>query len=202
MRCRTWATERDHRLEAAQEATSARSHAQAVELLLTENRGRESSGQFRLSRTRVSPHLVGSPVQVPKQAGPAQVPAASVSGSSCRRCTPGPGGASSTSGSRPQGDTCPHCATIPAWSRPRCPDQQGRPIPTYPCPRCGLQVASRFNGFRVKNLKHVGWQLFPAETYVHWCGHGQEVIPVPRADGLVETPLQEADCPQRSRYTS
>jgi hypothetical protein len=82
---------RDHRLEAAQAATSARSHAQAVELLLTENRGRESSGQFRLSRTRVSPHLVGSPVQVPEQAGPAQVPAASVSGSSCRRCTPGPG---------------------------------------------------------------------------------------------------------------
>src|SRR5713101_1115454 len=91
MRCHTWTTARAHRLEAAQAATSARSHAQAVELLLTENRGRESSGQFRLSRTRVSPHLVGSPLQVPEQAGPAQVPAASVSGSSCRRCTPGPG---------------------------------------------------------------------------------------------------------------
>jgi hypothetical protein len=22
-------------------------------------------------------------------------------------------------------------------------------------------------------------------TYVNWCGHGQELIPVPRADGLV-----------------
>ncbi len=64
MRCRTWTTERDHRLEAAQAATPARSHAQAAELLVTENRDRESSGQFRLSRTRVSPHLVGSPVQV------------------------------------------------------------------------------------------------------------------------------------------
>jgi hypothetical protein len=24
------------------------------------------------------------------------------------------------------------------------------------------------------------------ETCVNWCGHGQEVIPVPRPDGLVE----------------
>jgi len=48
-----------------------------------------------------------------------------------------------------------------------------------------LEVASRFRGFRVENLKHVGWQLFRAETYVNWCGHGQEVIPVPLADGRV-----------------
>jgi len=62
---------------------------------------------------------------------------------------------------------------------------QGIGPPTYPCPRCGLEVASRFRGFRVENLKHVGWQLFRAETYVNWCGHGQEVIPVPLADGRV-----------------
>jgi hypothetical protein len=81
---------------------------------------------------------------------------------------------------------------------PRWPDEQGRPIPTYPCPRCGLEVASRFRGFRVENLRHVGWQLFRAETYVNWCGHAQEIIPLPgptvalrscrcwgrRADGL------------------
>jgi hypothetical protein len=29
---------------------------------------------------------------------------------------------------------------------PRWPDEQGRPIPTYPCPRCGLEVASWFEG--------------------------------------------------------
>jgi len=29
---------------------------------------------------------------------------------------------------------------------PRWPDEQGRPIPTYPCPRCGLEVAWRFRG--------------------------------------------------------
>ena len=42
--------ERDRRLEAAQAATPARSHAQAAELLLTENRDRALSGQFRLSQ--------------------------------------------------------------------------------------------------------------------------------------------------------
>ena len=39
--------------------------------------------------------------------------------------------------------------------------------------------------FRVESLRHVGRQLFRAETYVNWCGHGQEVIPLPPPDGLV-----------------
>jgi hypothetical protein len=68
----------------------------------------------------------------------------------------------------------------PIW-----PDEQGRPLPTYPCPRCGREVAVRFRGFRVEHLRHVGWQAYRVETYVNWCGHGQEVIPIPRADGLV-----------------
>lgn len=29
--------------------------------------------------------------------------------------------------------------TLPIW-----PDEQGRLIPTYPCPRCGREVAVRF----------------------------------------------------------
>jgi len=41
-----------------------RGHAQAVERLLTASWARELWGQFRLSRTPVSPHLVDSPVQV------------------------------------------------------------------------------------------------------------------------------------------
>ena len=63
------------------------------------------------------------------------------------------------------------------------PAEHGRPIPTYPCPRCGLEVASRFKDFRVENLKHVGRQLFRAATYVNWCGHGQEVSPLRLAYG-------------------
>jgi len=52
--------------------------------------------------------------------------------------------------------------------------------------RMGRDVAVRFRGFRVEHLRHVGWQAYRVATYVNWCGHGQEVIPWPRADGLVD----------------
>ncbi len=68
---------------------------------------------------------------------------------------------------------------------PRWPDEQGRPLPTYPCPRGGLEVVSRFRGFRVENLKHVGWALFQPTVVVNWCGHAQEIIALPLADGRV-----------------
>jgi hypothetical protein len=47
------------------------------------------------------------------------------------------------------------------------------------------EVAARFKGFRVEHLKHVGWQLFRAETYVNRCGPKQEVITVAMLDGRV-----------------
>jgi hypothetical protein len=68
---------------------------------------------------------------------------------------------------------------------PRRPDEHGRPIPTYPCPRCGREVTRRFRGFRVENLKHLGWALFEPTSFVNWCGHAQEIIPLPLADGRV-----------------
>src|SRR5882672_4678156 len=68
---------------------------------------------------------------------------------------------------------------------PRLPDEAGPPHPYYPCPRCGREVATRFKGFRVEHLRHVGWQLFRPATYVGWCGHVQEVIPMPLPDGHV-----------------
>jgi hypothetical protein len=67
---------------------------------------------------------------------------------------------------------------------PRWPDEQGRQLPTYPCPRCDREVAARFRGFRVAHLRHVGWQLFMPATYVNWRGNGQEVIPIPRTGWL------------------
>ena len=39
---------------------------------------------------------------------------------------------------------------------------------------------------RQATLRHVGWAAYRVESYVNWCGHGQEVIPFPRPDGLVE----------------
>jgi hypothetical protein len=39
----------------------------------------------------------------------------------------------------------------------------------------------------------VGWQLFRAENYVNWCGHAQEVILRPLADGRATfVPVLEA----------
>jgi hypothetical protein len=58
-------------------------------------------------------------------------------------------------------------------------------MPTYPCPRCGREPPIRFKGFRVEHLKHVGCSSYRSETYVSWCGQGQEVIPVPLADSRV-----------------
>jgi hypothetical protein len=57
------------------------------------------------------------------------------------------------------------------------------PLARLPDPDLPLEVASRFRGFRVENLRHVGWQLFRAETYVNWCGHGQEIISLPLPAG-------------------
>jgi hypothetical protein len=68
---------------------------------------------------------------------------------------------------------------------PRWPDEHGRPLPTYPCPRCGREVAARFRGFRVEHLAHVGWQAYQVASYVNWCGDGQEIIPFPLSDGSV-----------------
>ncbi len=67
-------------------------------------------------------------------------------------------------------------------------DEQGRPLPMDPCPRpgCGREVPVRFKGFRVEHLRHVGWQAYRVASYVNWCGHAQEVIPLPQPDGLVE----------------
>jgi hypothetical protein len=38
---------------------------------------------------------------------------------------------------------------------------------------------------RVEHLKMVGWAPYRVESYVNWCGHGQEVIPFPLPDGSV-----------------
>jgi hypothetical protein len=57
----------------------------------------------------------------------------------------------------------------PIW-----PDEQGRPLPTYPYPRpgCGREVPVRFKGLRVEHLRHVGWQAYQVESYVDWAGAG------------------------------
>lgn len=59
----------------------------------------------------------------------------------------------------------------PYWT-----DGHGRPPPKKPCPRCRA---------RVEHLRHLGWRAYNVERYQNWCGHTQEIIPFPRADGSV-----------------
>jgi len=66
----------------------------------------------------------------------------------------------------------------PYWT-----DEHGRRLPKKPCPRCGANVGPI--PLRVEHLSHLGWRAYQVERYQNWCGHGQEVIPVPLPDGGV-----------------
>ena len=66
--------------------------------------------------------------------------------------------------------------TPPLWV-----DADGRPLRTRPCLRCGFPTPV----FRmtVEDVKRNGWITYMPTIVVHWCGHGQEVLPMPGKDG-------------------
>lgn len=66
----------------------------------------------------------------------------------------------------------------PYWT-----DGTGRRLPPKPCPKCGANVGPM--PLRVEHLRHLGWEPDAVQTYQSWCGHTQEIIPFPRADGWV-----------------
>jgi hypothetical protein len=35
---------------------------------------------------------------------------------------------------------------------------------------------------RVEDVRRVGWQPYLPAQYVEWCGHSQEVVPIPQRD--------------------
>jgi len=57
-------------------------------------------------------------------------------------------------------------------------DGSGNLHPLYPRPRCGRDVPI-YDDFRLVDLKRLGWSLFTPATYVNWCGHAQEFLPIP-----------------------
>ena len=64
---------------------------------------------------------------------------------------------------------------------PRWVDEEGRELPTRPCPACGRVIPfTTAGGRRPGGEKHEPYEVF---SYVEWCGHLQEVILVPRDDG-------------------
>jgi len=54
--------------------------------------------------------------------------------------------------------------------------------PTYSCVRCG-RVAQVFR-LSLADLRSAGYEPCRPGTYVNWCGHAQEFIPWPTAEGL------------------
>src|SRR5260370_5228828 len=66
----------------------------------------------------------------------------------------------------------------PYWT-----DGRGNRLPKKPCPRCGANVGPM--PLRVEHLRHLGWAPYRVQSYQSWCGHTQEIIPFPRADGSV-----------------
>jgi hypothetical protein len=58
-------------------------------------------------------------------------------------------------------------------------DENGRRVPTRKCrhPTCNRKYPLR--RYRYATLKQIGWPLYRDASFTNWCGHGQEVIPVP-----------------------
>jgi len=68
--------------------------------------------------------------------------------------------------------------TPPIWL-----DESGQPRPTRRCIRCGREAP--VYRFREAHLRLIGWRLYTVASYTNWCGHGQEFIPLPEAEGWV-----------------
>ncbi len=58
-------------------------------------------------------------------------------------------------------------------------NEYGRRAHTRPCPRPGCGRGIPIRRYRYETLRQIGWPLFRVARYVEWCGHGQELIPMP-----------------------
>ncbi len=54
----------------------------------------------------------------------------------------------------------------------------------HDCPRCGRIVGPIH--MRTEHVKHLGWAPCQVVSYVNWCGHAQEIIPLPLPNGRVD----------------
>jgi hypothetical protein len=67
---------------------------------------------------------------------------------------------------------------LPIWL-----DEYGQRVPTRPChiPKCDREWPVRRH--RLQHLIMAGWKPMKPMLVVNWCGHGEEFIPWPEADG-------------------
>src|SRR5262244_589833 len=55
----------------------------------------------------------------------------------------------------------------------------GQCAETRSCPRPGCGREYPIRRYRYETLRQIGWPLFRVARFVNWCGHAQELIPVP-----------------------
>jgi hypothetical protein len=55
----------------------------------------------------------------------------------------------------------------------------GQPAQTRPCPSPGCRHEYPIRRYRYETLRQIGWPLYRVARFTSWCGHGQELIPVP-----------------------
>lgn len=60
-------------------------------------------------------------------------------------------------------------------------DERGQRVPTRQCFKCEREWPVYRH--RLRHLIMAGWKMNPMLAVVNWCGHGQEFIPWPEADG-------------------
>jgi hypothetical protein len=64
--------------------------------------------------------------------------------------------------------------TPPIWL-----DEHGKEVPTRKCCQSSCTREYPLRRYRYATLKQIGWPLYRVASFTNWCGHGQEVIPVP-----------------------
>ena len=63
---------------------------------------------------------------------------------------------------------------MPIWV-----NEDGMPAETRLCPRPGCGREYPIRPYRYETLRQIAWPLFRVARFVEWCGHEQELIPVP-----------------------
>jgi len=58
-------------------------------------------------------------------------------------------------------------------------NEDGKPAETRLCPRPGCGREYPIRRYRYETLRQIGWPLFRVARFVNWCGHEQELIPMP-----------------------
>jgi len=58
-------------------------------------------------------------------------------------------------------------------------NEDGQPAQMRPCPSPGCGREYPIRRYRYETLRQIGWPLYRVARFTSWCGHGQELIPVP-----------------------